>query len=79
MRPGLGITLIIIALAVGVLVGYGVWGSNVSAITGLEAKVLQLMQENAYLKAQLPAEGVPTTQVAGTSPTAPLGSTTEKD
>lgn len=58
------IALTLVALVVGVLVGDGVWGTGASDAAELRAKVAELTQENADLKAKLGA-------LAGPAPASP--------
>ncbi len=47
------IGLLIIALVVGMLIGYGVWGTQAAQLANLNSKVQQLTTENAELKSNL--------------------------
>ncbi len=77
MKREYWIGLVIVAMVIGVLVGYSLWGGEASQAAELQTKVQQLMQENADLKSQLPASGAaPTTQEPGPGTTAPPGMTT---
>lgn len=64
MKREYGVALVIAALIVGIVVGYGMWGSGASQVTELKTKVEQLSQENADLKAKslsatAPSSGTP--------------------
>lgn len=72
MKREYWIGLIIVALVVGLLIGYGVWGTKAAQVAELDSKVQQLTQENADLKAKLapsPAAAAPgsATPAAATS------------
>jgi hypothetical protein len=53
MKRAYWIGLILVALVVGVLVGYGVWGTKAAQVADLDSKVQQLTQENADLRSKL--------------------------
>lgn len=48
------IGLLIIALVVGMLIGYGVWGTQAAQLANLNSKVQQLTPENAELNRSSP-------------------------
>lgn len=72
------IGLIVVALVIGVLVGYGVWGTKAAQVADLNTKVQQLTQENAGLKAKLASAPAPAAQPSGTPATPPSGTTGKK-
>ncbi len=72
------IVLTIAALVVGVLVGYGVWGTGPSDAAELRSKVAELTQQNAGLKAKLEALGVPAAEIPGSNALFPAGPPEEK-
>ncbi len=61
------VMLIVIALAVGLIVGFGL-ASKASRIPELEQQVQQLVRENADLKAKLAAQTTPPAQAQGATP-----------
>jgi len=74
MRQAYWIGLVVVALLVGLAAGYGLWGSDASQVADLQAKVDQLSQENADLKAKPsvsasaePADGTPAPSAAASS------------
>lgn len=70
------IGLIVVALIVGLAVGYGVWGGQKAQVAELQAKVEQLTKENTDLKAKAPASTVAGVQMS--EATTPAASTTAK-
>jgi len=78
MKREYWIALIVVALLVGVVVGYGIWGTKASQIAELEGKVQQLTQENADLKSKLPAPAATTAQAAGATTEVATGPTQKK-
>lgn len=77
MKREYWIGLIIVALVVGVLIGYGVWGTKAAQVADLDSKVQQLTQENADLRAKLPSSPAPTAE-APMVPATPASGTPEK-
>ncbi len=77
MKQEYWIGLIIVALVVGLLIGYGVWGTKAAQVAELDAKVQQLTQENADLKSKLPSSPA-STAAAPAVPATPASGTPEK-
>ncbi|MFB3817116.1 MAG: hypothetical protein ACE147_05575 [Candidatus Methylomirabilales bacterium] len=74
MKREYWIALVVAALIVGIGVGYGIWGSDASQLAELNAKVAQLSQENADLKAKslsASAAPAPASPAPGASEPAP--------
>ena len=67
MKREYWIGLIIVSLVVGVLIGYGVWGTKAAQVADLDSKVQQLTQENAELRSKLASAPAP----ASSGPAAP--------
>jgi len=76
MKTEYWVLIAVVALLVGLLIGYGIWGSKAGEVANLKAQVEQLSQENAQLKA-----GASTASTTGTTPTGveatPAAATTE--
>ncbi len=66
----------IIALVVGLVIGYGVWGTKAAQVANLTTQVQQLTQENTDLKAKLAA--VPAPAPASAPAAAPSGTSEQK-
>jgi ABC-type lipoprotein release transport system permease subunit len=71
MKTEYGVALIVAALIIGVLAGYGIWGLKATQVAELDGKIQQLTQENADLKSRLPA---PAAAAEGAAPVAALAS-----
>jgi uncharacterized protein YneF (UPF0154 family) len=69
MERGYWVMLIVIALVVGIIFGFGL-ASKASRIPELEKQLQQLVQENAGLKAKLAAQTTPPVPATGTTPAA---------
>lgn len=63
MRTEYWVVIIVVAFLIGILIGYGIWGSKAAEVPALKAKVEELTKENEALKARVPAappaEGAP--------------------
>jgi peptidoglycan hydrolase CwlO-like protein len=78
MKREYWIALIVVALVVGLVMGYGIWGSKASQVAELEGKVQQLTQENADLKSKLSSLPAPAAQAPGAPATVAAGPTEQK-
>jgi ABC-type lipoprotein release transport system permease subunit len=72
MKTEYGVALIVAALIIGVLAGYGIWGLKATQVAELDGKIQQLTQENADLKSRLPAPAAAAAE--GAAPVAALAS-----
>lgn len=73
MKTEYWVVIVVVALLVGVVIGYGIWGSASSEVAELKSKVDQLTQENEQLRsAQATAsEPAPSPAQTGTAPASP--------
>jgi outer membrane murein-binding lipoprotein Lpp len=70
------LAIVVVAALVGVLIGYGVWGSGSSEVAELKGKVDQLTRENEQFRAaQAPAPPAMPPASGETAQTSPAGST----
>lgn len=71
MERSYWITFLIIALAVGMIIGFGI-ASKASRIPELEKQIQQLTKENAELKAKLAGPVTPAAPAGGVSTALPV-------
>ncbi len=65
--------LAVIALAMGLVVGYGPWGTEASRVGGLQARVARLRHENANLKTEVASATTRRLRMSGARPASAPG------
>lgn len=80
MTKGIWIGLVAVALIIGLIAGYAIWGHKAGQVADLRAQVDQLTKENQDLKAKLSqsvaesAQASPAEQMSSAEPTQPAES-----